>query len=215
MDSAGKEIDSQLKIRKNDYEFELFIGYFDEVVSLTAENQHLLRALGLIEEAHGRFNMIKEAVIARKAEVDITEVEYKLNKLGGILYMFRGDPYNLKKAIPYFEYILSPDGGEPLTSDKKELIEIHNYLGGICHRLYVKNKGDVVISTYYLRKELYYLWKLVDLETEEGSLLREYKRKHLARTYYSAINVEGKNYFDLYQPYVDEITDNILKKDSR
>lgn len=208
MDAPAEGIETHHRLSyDNTYRFRSSRSYYDAIVKHVRYNHHLLRSMSLIQSAYDRYEIIKEAIaVDENSKGEAMEIEYKINKLMGILTMFRGSPGNLKKALHHYDHIVSSERGKtPLISDREEQIEIYNYLVGVVHELYEKSRGDSMLSTHYLRKELYYLWKLTDLLNTDNESVKEYKYTRLINNYYSIINFEGNNYVTLYKPYVDKI----------
>ena len=201
MDSLREEIDYQKSLYHHRYDFASSENYHEVMVRAFGDNHLLIRTKKKLESALEKFNSIKGSLGIQVEESQIRELEYKLNKFSGVLLIFLGKGDSLRKAVIHFENILPHYQREALTDDKRELIEIYNYLAGIFHTLYLKNTGSSYRSTYYLKKELECLWNLVDLETRDDIQLKEHKYRHLVEIYYDVIDVENP----FYQPYFDQI----------
>lgn len=211
MNSLREEIDYQKSLHPDKDNFESTKDYYDSMVRAFGNNHQLIRSWKKIENALVRFNIIKDSLSTQIENSEFREVEYKLNKLSGIIQMFLGKNYNLKKAVIYFENILPNSERGALTDDNRELITIHNYLAGIYHTLYLKNENSVY-SAHCLQQELFHLWSLVELGINDNPKLKEIKYLHLAKTYYDVIDENNS----LYQPYLRKIQEKkksaILKR---
>ena len=205
---TAEDFDKKLQYRNvnSNHVFDSSKDYFDYVSKAVKNSQHLLESIHLINKANEKYLQIKGALLAQGvSEAEISQIEFKLNKLKGILNMYRDEVAHFKLAISAFLRLLSSQGDEKrLSHNKKERLEIYGYLAGCYHELAERSRGDDVIYRDNLRNELYYLWLLLETK-DEAKESKDYKFQKLVRDYYAVIDFKGVRYANHYKPYLEQI----------
>ncbi len=185
----------------------LTTNYYEATLPTIRANYYLVKSLGFLSQLE---ELLARRVAAFRAELDnaqVQKVTYELKTLLGVVHTLSGSTNNLFQAAAHFEYVLGQnDENIVFISEQKERQLAYYYLAGIYDRLYHKVKyDDDILSRTLIRKKLFYLWNLVELNHDDNKDLKDIKLSDLAERYIKIMDVKGINFKNLYAPYVDKL----------
>ncbi len=199
------QIDTAIKYRvSSQFLFSNSGNYYETVSSVARKRDFMNQAFSEILRAEERFLPIRKTLpLAGVNENEVKTTEFKMLRMRGILSLLRGGVDDLRNATASFETILT-NAREALSQD--DVAEVYTYLIGTLDQLYqYYASSSPALGISYIRKQLYYVWKLALLKNGSNEKLRDVKLMDLVKIYYTIIDYEGQDFKDLYKPYVDKL----------